>query len=236
LTIEALKQQLAEGKITKEQFAAELKKLLDAGTITQEEHDAAAKEAEGGKKDDEPLTADAVQKLIAEAVAKAAQSAEDKTRREYSEKLKKEQEEKERLLKEKMTEEEKTKFELEKLRKENEDNAAKLVKEQVAFHTVKTLATKQLPAEFEAFLVGASVEETDARIVAFETAWQAAIKKAVDEKFKQGGGDPGQRKNGGGGGQKKWNEMTLTEQGNLAKEDVELARKLAKEAGARVRF
>ncbi|MFL6558088.1 MAG: SHOCT domain-containing protein, partial [Bacillus sp. (in: firmicutes)] len=60
--IEALKQQLTEGKVTKEQYAAELKKLLDAGTITQEEHDEAVKFE--GKAEDKPLTATEIQAMI----------------------------------------------------------------------------------------------------------------------------------------------------------------------------
>lgn len=235
MSIEALKQQLAEGKISKEQFAAELKKLLDAGSITQEEHDAAVKAANEDKKDD-PLTADQVAAMIAEAVKKAEQSAGDKVRTEYAAKLKAEQEEKERLLKEKMSDEEKAKFEKEKFERELKAREDAIAAKEVALHTIDKLTEAKLPLSFKDFLVGPSKEDADKNIEAFSAAWQAAIKEAVDAKFKENGEDPTKRKGGGGATQKKWTEMTLTERGNLVKEDIELARKLAKEAGARVTF
>lgn len=230
--IEALKQQLAEGKITQEQFEAELKKLLDAGAITQEEHDAALKPNNGGGDDPEPLTAEQVQAMIADAVAKAEQSAGDKVRTEYAAKLKKEQEEKERLLKEKMTDEEKAKYEKEQFERELKEKEAALNAREVALHVVDKLSdpTINLPLSFKTFFEGAqSTEDADNKIAILSAAWNAEIKAAVEAKFKENGDDPSKNKKGPKA--KKWNDLTLTEQGQLYKENPDEARKLAAEAG-----
>ena len=111
MTIAELKAKLASGELTQEQFTAELKKLLDAGSITQEEHDAAVK-GDSGQAGGQ-MTAEDIKKLI--------QSETDKVRTEYAKKLKAEQDEKDRLLKEKMSDEEKAKFERDKLQKDLEE-------------------------------------------------------------------------------------------------------------------
>jgi hypothetical protein len=226
MNIEALKQQLAEGKITQEQFAAELKKLLEAGTITQEEHDAAAKvdPGTGGG----TLNAEQVQAMIAEAVKKAEQSAGDKVRTEYAAKLKAEQDKLDELRKAKMSDEEKAKFEKEKFEKELKEREDALNMREVALHTIDKLTEAKLPLSFKDFLVSGTKEDAEKNIIAFQTAWQAAIKAEVETKFKQGGGKP---PGGQGATSKKWAEMTLTEQGKLLKENPEQAKALALAAG-----
>lgn len=232
MNIEALKQQLTEGKITKEEYLAELKKLLEAGTISQEQHDEAANVEEGNQKQDEPLTAEKVQEMIAAAVKTAEQSAGDKVRTEYAAKLKAEKEEKERLLKEKMTEEERAKFEKEQHEKQMAEREAALAAKEVELHTIDKLTEAKVSLNFKAFLVkGATTkEEADKNIEAFLPVYQAELKAAVDARFKEYGTNPGQRGSGGGTA-KTWKEMTLTEQGNLYKEDREKAITLAKAAG-----
>jgi hypothetical protein len=231
--IEALKQQLAEGKITKEQFAAELKKLLDAGSITQEEHDAAAKTDDGGGGGGS-LTAEQVQAMIAEAVKKAEQSAGDKVRTEYAAKLKAEQEEKERLLKEKMSDEEKAKFEKEKYEKELKDREDRIAAREVELHTIDKLTEAKLPLTFKPFLVGQSKEDADKNIAAFQTAWQTEVKAAVDAIFKEKGGNPGGGKGGGGSTVKNpWlkDSFNLTRQAQILKDDPDLAQQFMAQAG-----
>lgn len=221
--LEALKQQLAKGEITQEQFAAEVKKLLDEGSITQEEHDAALK---ADPEKDKPLTAAEIQAMIQAASQKEA----DRVRTEYARKLKDAEAEAERLKLEKMSDEDKAKFEKEKLENDLKDREQKLLKREIELHTNDQLREKQLPLDFRPFLAAGSVEDTNANIAAFETAWSAAIKAAVDMKFKENGGNPP----GGKGGKpqtKKWSEMTLTEQGKLYKEDPAAAKALAAEAG-----
>lgn len=225
--LEALKQQLAEGKLTQEQFAAEAKKLLDAGTITNEEYEAAIK-VDGGAGGQGGNGGEFTETQLA-AIQKMMQSEADKVRTKAAQEKKALEDQLEKMKTEKMTEEEKTKHELEKLQRENKETADQLLKEKVAFHTVKTLSAKELPSEFDVFLVGPTIEDTDTRIAAFQTAWGAAIKAAVDARFKDGGGDPPGGK--GGGSTKKWAEMTLTEQGQLFGSNPGLAKSLAAQAG-----
>lgn len=219
MNIEALKKQLADGEITQEQFAAELKKLLDAGTITQEEHDVAAKVDPGNPGGG----------MSAEEIKKLLQSETDKIRTEYAKKLKAEQDKLDELKKEKMSEEEKAKFERNKLEKELKDRESALNAREVALHTIDKLTEAKLPLSFKDFLVGQTKEDADKNIASFQTAWQAAIKAEVDAKFKENGDNPGKRQ--GGGTTKKWSEMTLTEQGKLLIENPDLAKSLAKSAG-----
>ena len=218
MTIAELKAKLASGELTQEQFAAELKKLLDAGTITQEDHDAAIK-GDGGAGGQ--MTAEDIKKLI--------QSETDKVRTEYAKKLKAEQDEKDRLLKEKMSDEEKAKFERDKLQKDLEERERTLNAREVALHTIDKLTEAKLPLSFKDFLVGQSKEDADKNIEAFKVAWQTELKAAIEAKFKDSGSNPpGQ---GGGTPQKKWSEMTLTEQGKLVSENPSLAKSLAAAAG-----
>lgn len=232
MNIEALKQQLSEGKITKDQFLAELAKLLDSGAITQEEHDTASSDDAGG--DDDPEGKQAFTDDQMAAIAKMVQSEADKVRT----KAKKEKDDLQAKLDDletaKMTEEQKAKFELDKLRKQNEDTAAELLKEKVGFHTVKQLSAKELPSEFGEFLAGSTVEDTDERIELFEKAWQKAMKAAVDSKFKEGGTDPQRGKGGGSSGFKNpWSKehWNMTEQGKILTKDRAEANRLAIAAG-----
>ena len=228
--IEALQKQLTDGLITQEQYKAELKKLLEAGTITQEEHDTA--EAFEGKKEEKSLTAESVQAMIAEAVKKAEQSAADKVRTEYTAKLKAEQEEKDKLLKEKMSEEERAKFEREKYERELADREAAINAREVELHTIDKLTESKLPLSFKAFLAAGTKDDVEKNIEAFAQAWQTEIKAAVDAKFKENSDEPTKRK--AGPTVKTWSEMTLTERGKLYDTDPEAAIKLAAASGVKL--
>lgn len=235
--LEALKQQLKEGKITKEQYLVAVKALLDAQTITQEEHDAAIKEEDppgGNGGGSGALTPEQVQTMIDAAVTKAEQSGADKVRREMAEKLK----EKDDLLRSKMTDEEKAKSDLEQAQKDLLERTNSLNQREVALHTVDALTEKLLPLSFKSFLARDSKEETDKAIVAFATEWQKALDAEVEKRFKNGGGDPPGGKGGGKGETNPFDPKTinLTEQGRIFNEDPEKARRLAKEAGVAMYF
>lgn len=230
--IDALKQQLTDGKLTKEQFATELKKLLDAGSITQEEHDAAASfDVESGQGSgagsNDNLSMDEIRKMI--------QSETDKVRTEYAKKLKQEQDELEKLKTEKMSEAEKAKYELDKLQKENEQKAVELTKREVALHTVDQLRQKELPIEFREILAGSSVDDTNERITAFESQWKKALNDAVESRFKGLGSNPnsGRDNNQSGTGPNPFDAKTrnLTQQAMLIRDNPDKARALAAAAG-----
>ena len=221
MTIAELKAKLASGEITKEQFTEELKKLSEAGTINQSEYDVAIASIQDNGQAGGQMTAEDIKKLI--------QSETDKVRTEYAKKLKAEQDEKDRLLKEKMSDEEKAKFERDKLQKDLEERERTLNAREVALHTIDKLTEAKLPLSFKDFLVGPTKEDAEKRIESFKAQWQTELKAAVDAKFRDSGSNPpGQ---GGGTPQKKWNEMTLTEQGKLVTENPSTAKSLAAAAG-----
>ena len=231
--IEALRQQLKEGKITKEQFAAEAKKLLDAGTITQEVYDAAIKEDGGDPPGGSGGSGGSFSAEQMAEIQKMIQAASDQVRSTYSFEKKKLEDELEKIKKEKMTEEQKAEYERQKLERDLKDREAALTKREVELHTIDKLTEAKLPLAFKPFLAAGSKEDTEKNIEAFAAAWQTELKAAVDETFKKHGGDPGQRKQGGGGS-KGWKEMTLTEQGQLYREDKAKAIQLAAAAGIKL--
>jgi hypothetical protein len=220
VTIEQLKQQLAEGKITVEQFKAELQKLLSAGTITQEQHDEAVNGAGqaggGGGGGNDPLTAEQIQAMI----DKASQSAADKVRTEYSQKKKELEDQLEALKKEKMSDEEKAKYEREKFERDLKEREDKLQEREIALHTVDKLTELKLPLSFKSILAGKTTEETDSNITAFQTEWQRALDEAISERFKQNPGNPG-KGNPPSGDKNPWSKdhWNMTEQGKLLRAD-----------------
>lgn len=230
MNIEQLKEALKAGTITLEQFKAQAKAFLAAElaakTIDQAAHDAKVAEVEattaptGGG-----LTEDAVKKMI--------QAEADRVRTEYSTKLKTTQDELDKLRREKLTDEERA---AEDLKKAKDDIAAResaLVKREVELHAVDVITKKELPLSFREFLVGANVEETDKRIDSFSTMWAEAIKQAVEKRFKDNGDD--HNKGGGGGGAEvnpwKSETLNLTKQGQILKENPELAKSMMAAAG-----
>lgn len=221
--IEALKAQLKEAEITKEQYIEELKKLLDNGSITQEQHDEAA------NVEDKPLTPAEIQAMIQLESQKAA----DKVRTEYTRKLKLEQAEKERLLKEKMSDEDKLKFEKEKFENELKAREDRINAREVELHIIDKLTEAKLPISFKPFLISDTKENAEKNVQAFADAWKAELKAVVDAKFKENGGTP--PKGGGGGTPPVKNPFSkehfnLTKQAEILKNDPELAKQLQAQA------
>lgn len=130
----------------------------------------------------EPLTMDAVQKLI--------QSETDKVRTEWSKKYKAIEKEKDELVKAKMTEEEKAKFELEKMQKELADKETAIRQKELALKTVDILRQNELPLDFQEFILGQDEETTVKRASKLKDLWQSALKQAVEARFKESGREP----------------------------------------------
>jgi len=235
--IEALKQQLADGKLTKEQFTGELKKLLDAGTIDQTAHDTTVAEVNADDNSGQALTAEQVRVMMAEEIAKAKQSEGDRVRTEYAAKLKAEQEENERLLKEKMSDEEKTKYEREQYEKKLADREAALNAREIELHLVDKLREFDIDSDFQQFAPNFQTKEDVAAFASLVSkSIKAGVKRDVDARFKEAGSTPPPGGKGGTGGVKKWSEMTLTEQGKMFAENPEQARVLAKQSGTPLKY
>ncbi|QGF21712.1 putative scaffold protein [Bacillus phage vB_BcM_Sam112] len=236
MNLEQLKAQLKEGKITKEQFKEELKKLLEAGTIDQAAHDAevAALDNNAGGNDPAGFTPEQL-----EAINKLVQSASDQVRTDYSKQKKDLEDELERLKTEKMTAEQKAEYDRQKAAQELADREAALNAKEVALHTVDVLTELKLPIRFKKFTEKmTNKEEAEAILKDLSVEFNAAIKEAVDNRFKGtgGGNPPGGAGGGGGAATKKWTDMTLTEQGKLFAEDEKAARALATASGVTLNY
>lgn len=234
MNLEQLKAQLKEGKITKEQFLDELKKLLEAGTIDQAAHDTAVAETEEDPGNQNPggFTPEQL-----EAIQKMVQGAGDQVRTEYTKKNKDLNDELERLKKEKMTAEEKAAYERQQYEKDLADREQTLLLGQVALHTVDVLTDLKLPIEFKVFTEKmTNKEDAENLLKLVSSKFNAAVQEAVNNRFKDAGG--GTPPGGGGGGNttKTWKQMTLTEQGKAFQENPEAARALAKADGITLNY
>lgn len=232
-TIEQLKAELAAGTITLEVFKAQAKAVLTAdlaaNTIDQATHDSKLAEVEA------TTAAGGGGGMSKEEIAKMIQAEADKVRTEYSKKLKESEEALDKIKREKMSEEEKAKHDLEKAQKDIQDRESALLKREVELHAIDVITKKELPLNFREFLVGSSVEDTDKRVDTFAAAWASAIKEAVEKRFKDNGDDHKKGGGGGGGQDNPWKSETfnLTKQGQLLKNDPELAKTLKAAAGVK---
>lgn len=236
MNIEQLKAQLDEGKITLEQYKQELAKLLEARSITQEQHDEAAKyEAKqvnnGGQGGGQGGTDPQISPELQDFIQKQIQSAQDKVRTEYTQKLK----EKDEQLREKMTDEERRLADLQQREQELEETRAKLNAQIVQNHTANALSESSLSPKFASFLARDTVENTDAVIKEFKAVWDAEIAEKVKEKFKEQHHEPGGT-GGTGGDTNPWNPKTrnITEQARLFRDNPAKAKELAGQYGIKL--
>lgn len=176
------------------------------------------------------------QALTLEEVKKLIQSETDKVRTEYSRRLKEAQEELEKLKTEKMSAEERAQYEREKLEQELREREQKLIEREVKLYTVDKLRELNLPLEFRDILAGKDVDDTEKRIQIFAEQWQKALQEAIKQVFKEHGEQPKKGKDAdtfkNPWTKEHWN---LTEQGRIYREDPEKAKRLAAEAGHKLK-
>lgn len=220
--------------MNKEQLDA----LLAEGKITQEEYDAKLKEIEGGgagddkkKAQEEFLNSDAFKKIL----DKQIQSATDRVRTEYSKEKKELQQELEALKAAQMTEEERKEAELKQEREALAAERAELARLKVENHATKILADKKLPLETLEFVAAEDESKTTDRIDKFTELVDKLVQAKVEEEFAKHGYTPG----GGSSNKSVVNPFaketfSLTEQGKLLRENPELAKKLAAQAGVKL--
>lgn len=219
MSLEELKKQLEDGKITQEQFD----QMLTILGLTVEE-ETPPDDPNGNSPED-------VQKMINDAVQKQLGAA----NKEHQKQKKALEDELERLKTEKMTEEERQKHELEKQLKDFETQKLELQQEKNKMHAIKSV--KKLGLDdgsdnvldlIDVVVAGASSEEEiDARVSKFNALVQTFVKSQVDERFKDGGREPNKGKGGSGTknpySKEHWN---LTKQMELEQSNPELAKSL----------
>lgn len=121
-------------------------------------------------KDQKTFTQEELDKIIEKRLARALKKAED------------EKQEAEKLAK--MSAEEKAKFEFDKEKAKFEEERKQYQREKMELEVIKQLSSKGLPTEFSSYLIAESAEDALNNIKKFETEWQKAIEKAVNEKLK----------------------------------------------------
>ena len=187
----------------------QLKALLDAGNITQEEYDTKIKELgdegddKGGdeKKDefnlDELLKDPAFQKVI--------QSEVDKVRTKYSSEKKDLEKELNELRTKNMSKEEI----LEEKERSLKEFEAKVKRQELDFETYKLLSEKKVDNKFFDFVKGDTVEERKESLDKLIGILDEQSSQKAEQKFKSQGREF--KESGESGDDKKWEEMTIDE-------------------------
>ena len=159
-------------------------------------------------------------------VSQALKTSQAKWETEFKEKLEIEKVEAEKLAK--LSESDKQKVIFERQQNELEESKKSFQNERLKFEAVKIMTDKQVPISFIDVLVSKDAETTYANIDNFKSNFDAAVQKAVEERFKSGGREPNNNQGGGSGGVNPWKSETfnLTKQGEMLKENPELAKSL----------
>jgi hypothetical protein len=131
--------------------------------------------AEPQQTQEEPLTLEAVKKMI--------QSETDRVRTEYSRKLKESEAEKEELQKERMTEKERAKFELEQEKRKNAETAAELARRELALERANIVSELAIPKDLAQFVNGKDRADILDNAKSLMTAVDKAVRDGINKKL-----------------------------------------------------
>lgn len=202
----------------------ELKALLEAGRITQEEYDQKIKELEddpeadkGGEGDEDKEDFDIKAFLESEDFKKLLQSEVDKVRTKYSQEKKDLEKELKSLRQSNMTKEEI----LEQRENDIKEYELKVNKRELDFETLKKLEEKKLSSNLLGHITGDDMEAREKQIEQLETTINELASLRSEEKFKSQGRDykEGDHK------EKNWEDMTIDERIEFAEKNPEEAEK-----------
>ena len=223
----------------------ELDRLLAAGEITQEEYDAKLAALETEKGEQKTSTQDEMKAFLEsdafkEIIGKQVQSAEDRVRTQYSKKT----EELERtiaaLKTAQMSEEERKNHELAERERVIAEKEAELKRVTLENHATKVIADdkRKLPSDAMQFILAEDETEIENRADALEKIIERETQKRLEAEFAKHGYKPGGAQKHQSGVKNPFAKETfnLTEQGKLFKENPELARQLAAQAGVSLKF
>ena len=132
----------------------------------------------------------------------------------------------------KLSESDRQKAIFDKQSKELEESKLSFQNERLKFEAVKIMTDKQVPISFIDMLVAKDAETTYTNIDTFKSNFDKAVQKAVEERFKSGGREPNNNQGSGNGGVNPWKSETfnLTKQGEILKQNPELAKSLMNNA------
>lgn len=135
--------------------------------------------------EEEKFTKEEVDKLIQSStdkrVSEALNTAKGKWEQEYQQKLEAEKSQAEKLAK--MSESERMQLEFDKEKQTFEEERKQFLREKLELQTVKELSSLGLPTDFSGYVMADTADEIKENIHVFQSQWQSAIAKAVDEKL-----------------------------------------------------
>ena len=213
----------------------QLKAMLEAGTITQEQYDElieklGLKEEEGGDDGDEGKEDPDLELLIQRAV--------DRATNKLGNDNKKLREQLERLKKEKLSEAERKALEDKERERDLEEREKALKDKENRIYAIKALRKAGLDDGSDPdlaiveLILGEDESAIDSRVKAFKGLLDRMVKKETDRIFAENGREPGKGGSGGGGGENPWSAATfnLSKQMEIELTNPELAKKLQAEA------
>lgn len=196
----------------------ELLKLLEAGTITQEEFDAKLDELENKDKDNKQeldlnnvMNSPEFQRLI--------QSEIDKVRTKYTN----EKKDLEKRLNDERTKTMSKEEILQEKINEVERMKAEINRRELDFETIKLLEEKKIPSSFSKFISGDDLDSRKANLENLHTLVEEITAQKSEEKFKSQGRD---FETGDTNQTKSWADMSLEERLNLAEANPAEAERL----------
>lgn len=219
----------------------ELDKALAEGTITQEEYDTYLAELESGDKQPtkEAMFAEFLEsESFKTALQKERQSAEDRIRTQYSKQQKALEQEIEALKTAKMTEEERTAHELAERERIVAEKEAEISRFKLEGHAVKVIADEKYKLTNDAlqFVMAENETEIENRAHSLSKLIEKEVQKRLEAEFAKHGYKPNgaQKQQSGVKNPFSKESFNLTEQGKLFRENPDLAKQLAAQAGVKL--
>lgn len=222
----------------------ELDKALAEGIITQAQYDTYLAELEGnagggGQPTQEELLAQLLESdAFKQVLAKERQSAEDRMRTQYSKQQKAMEQEIAALKTAKMTEEERTAHELAERERIVAEKEAEIQHFKLKSHAANVIADEKYKLTNEAlsFIMAENETEIENRAHALSQLIEKEVQKRLEAEFAKHGYKPNGMQKQQIGVRNPFAKETfnLTEQGKLFRENQELARQLAAQAGIKL--
>lgn len=181
------------------------------GVDNTEKDNAAAETKENVEK---TFTQEDIDRIISRTIARERKKAEE------------EKTEAEKLAK--MSAEEKAKHEFEKEKAKFEEERQAYLKEKLELQVTKELASKNLPTEFSKYLVAGDADKSLENIKEFESLFNNALEKHINEKLKGKTPAIGGQNTATGPTKEQFKKMSLAEQSNLFNTNRELYDSLIK--------
>lgn len=224
MTIEKLKEMLASGAITKEEFD-ELAAKLD---LSSKEKQDKSEEKDPPENSEEDMN---------KRIEKLVQSAVDRTAQKWGEKYKELERKHKKLQEEKLSTEELKTLEIEEKEKAIAEREKALLEKENRIYCIKAIKKAGLDhggdeaLELIDFIMGDNQEQIDKRVNAFKALFDKFVKEAVDDTFKSSGRNPEKGNASNTENPYKRETFNLTKQIELEQNNPELAASLRAAAG-----